>query len=183
MYEEEDEEASGGSSNIINLSTRTIVLYDFIDENISANVANSLSLLDSIREAPIQIKINSMGGLMVDSQSIISDIMSCKNKVITDITGCAYSGAAMIALAGTYRKISKLGLMMLHYPNWETETMSLKQHKLDVAVMSEYFKRIMVELLKDTKIDITKFSRMAAKGDVYLTPEECFKLGIVHEIY
>lgn len=181
--EEDNYFESSNGSNLINLATRTIILYDMINENISVEIANNLSLLDSIRNSPIYIKLNSTGGLMIDTQAIISDILSCKNEIVTDITGCAYSGAAMIALAGTKRRISKLGLMMLHLPNWETENISLRQHELDVKVMNEYFNRTMTELLKDTNLDLAKFIKMVAKGDKYLTPDECLKLGLVHEVY
>ena len=169
--------------NRISMETRTILLYDFIDERFSVEIGEKLRLLDSIRDAPIYIKINCMGGLMIDTQAIIAELSKCQNKIIVDIVGCAYSGAAMISLAGDEVRMSRFALMMLHFPNWESESMDLKGHELDVKVMKEYFNRLMKELLVGTKITMKEFTKMASKSDIYLTPKQCLALGLVHKVY
>lgn len=169
--------------NCLSIDDRRLIIYGPIDEQLSTNVSMFFPQLDQQRDAPIYITINSPGGSLMDTQTIVTEILRCENEVHCDITGIAFSGAAMIALACDFCKISKLGMFMLHYPNWETESMSLHEHKLDVKVMSEYFFRIMDTLFKDTKLTTAEFKKLVEKGDLYLTPKKCLKLGFVQEIY
>lgn len=170
------------TGNRINLDTRTIMFYSYIDEIMAKEVGTTLAFMDKVRDEPIILKINSMGGHVGDAQTIITELLSCKNEIHINITGYAFSGAAMIALTGDKTKMSQYGLYMLHYPNWETDTASLKQHKLDVKVTTEHFERIMKGLLVDTGIPIDEF-RKQAKDDWYMTPKMCLKRGIIDEIY
>lgn len=170
------------TGNRINLDTRTIMFYSFIDEIMAKEVGTTLDIFDEMRDMPIILKINSMGGHVGDVQTIITELLNCHNEIHIDITGYAFSGAAMIALTGDKTKMSQYGLYMLHYPNWETDTASLKQHKLDVKVTTEHFERIIKGLLVDTEIPIDEF-RKQAKDDWYMTPKMCLKRGIIDEIY
>lgn len=171
-------EATG---NRINLRTRTIILYSYIDEMVAVEISDVIETLDSSRD-PINVKINSVGGIESAVQSIVTELLFANNEILVDIVGEAYSGAAMIALTGDHIRMSSYGLFMLHYPSWETDSKTLKEHKLDVKVATEYFERMMKDLLSDTNISIDEFRKLA-KDDWYMTPKVCLKRGIINEIY
>jgi len=170
------------TGNRINLNTRTIFLFGFIDEFTSSELSCVLPILDAVRDKPITFKINSIGGNVSDTQTIITELCKCKNDIIMDIVGMAFSGAALLALAGNERKMSKYGLVMLHCPRWETEDVSLEQHKMDIKIVTEHFERLMKDLLLSTNITMKEF-REQAKKDWYLTPKMCLKKGIVNNVY
>jgi len=171
------------TANRIDMASRRIIIYDAITELLARDISTYLPILDSIRDEPIKVLINSPGGTVYDTQTIITEFERCENKIIMDITGVAFSGAAMLALAGDEVQISKYGLYMLHYPNWETELLSLGEHQKDVNVMKEYFERMMKELLKRTKMSLSKFKELSASKDAFLTPKQCIKWGIADKIY
>ena len=171
------------SPNRINLTTRTIFIYGWVDEQLSVAISDCIAEMDKLRDKPITIKINSHGGSLYDTQAIIAELWQCQNKINIDIIGCAFSGAAMIALAGDFCRMSELSNVMLHYPNWETENVSLQQHKVDMTVLEEYFCRLMRACLERTKFKFEDFIKEVKKGDIFLTPKKCLKLGLIEEIY
>ncbi len=170
------------SANTVNTDTRTVILYDDIDMTIAREVSDILPLMDSLDNSDITIKINSTGGDVFAVVSIISEIERCKNKVVCDITGVAYSGAAMIALACDRVIMSKYGLLMLHYPNWETENKTLVEHQKDLTVTQEHFERIMSKLLEGTKITLKSF-KDKIDTEQYFNPNQCLKAKLINEIY
>jgi len=170
------------SANRINLITRTIIVYGFIDEQLSKEISDHIVGLDEVRDKPIYVKINSIGGNVLDTQCIITEFERAINDIHVDIVGAAYSGAGLLALAGDYVKMSKYGSLMLHYPNWETEFMSLQQHNLDVRVTTEHYERLVKSLLTNTTITIDEF-RKKAKDDWYFTPKTCLKRRIIDDVY
>jgi len=177
------QDQNGNSSgNRINLSSRTIFLFGFIDEYTSREISDALPEMDAVRDDPITIKINSTGGNVSDTQSIVTELGECENTIAVNIVGMAFSGAALVALAGDEIKMSKYGLYMLHYPRWETDDAPLKQHKLDVKVITEHFERLVKDLLARTSISIDEF-RKQARDDWYMSPKMCLKKGVVDSVY
>ena len=97
------------SENFANLmvdeSNNAIYIYGEIDINISLIVTNAIHKFWN-NNKDITININSPGGSFDATLSIITAIRNTENKVITNITGVAFSAAAYIALAGNERNIS-----------------------------------------------------------------------------
>jgi ATP-dependent Clp protease, protease subunit len=170
------------SANQVNIETRTILLYDDIDMATARDISDTLPAMDSMQNSSITIKINSTGGDIFAVVAIISEIERCKNTVVCDITGVAYSGAAMIALACDKTIMSKYGLLMLHYPNWETDSKTLVEHQKDLTVTQEHFERIMSSLLVDTKITLKSF-KDKVDTEQYFNPNQCLKAKLVNEVY
>lgn len=169
-------------ANRINLDTRIITLFDEIEEHTAKEIIDNLPFLDSIKGS-ILVQINSLGGCFYATQAIVSGLLRCENEIEVDIVGAAFSGAAMIALAGTYIKMSKLGAFMLHYPSWETEYQDLFKYVKDVATLKEHFERIMKTLLKKTELSFSEFKSSTKSEDYYLSPSKCLKYKIVNEVY
>ena len=169
--------------NYIDVEANTIVLFDIIDNATSAAIVANMWRLAKSKQSPIRILINSHGGYLSDTQAIIASLVASGAVIFVDIVGVAYSGAAMIALCGDHIKMSKLGMYMLHYPDWELERRSLPEHETDIGITKEWFERTMKFLLTTTKFDFNEFKKRAKVGDVYLTPSQCLKLEMVSEVY
>jgi ATP-dependent Clp protease protease subunit len=176
-------EENGNSANKINMETRTIIICDMIDENFTKQIVDCIGELDANFDSPIHVKINSLGGNLFDAQSIVTTLLGCRNKILVDIIGVAFSSAALIALCGTHTRMSKLGLFMLHYPEWTVDSQDLKDQTINVKFLEEYFRRMMKTLLSKTRISYEDFVRKVNEGDMYLTPSKCLRLKVVNEIY
>lgn len=190
LAEEDDDVDDNGSGKSINRVVldeynNTIILYDYISEAIAAEITEKYPRLAVSADA-VSFKINSYGGSLYAVQSILTDMMElkrAKKEIIVSVNGVAMSGAAMIALAGTYIKMSRFGWLMLHYPSWGTsDERNIQEHKVDLDVTKENFELIMKELLKDKKLTFAKFQKLTDNKNLYLTPTECVKYGLVDEI-
>jgi len=193
----ESEEQLNESVNYIDYTTKTIYIYDEIDNELACNVSIALQkfkrsyIMEGEIRKPVTIKINSNGGSMCDTLAIVSDILNFYDNwlskdephIITDITGIAYSGAAMIAIAGHSVRMSQLGMMMLHYPLWADGTKSLVEHEIDTKITREHFERAMSLLFKATNLTIQKFKVLANNKEVYLSPKEALKYNLIDNIY
>ncbi len=169
-------------ANRINLDTRIITIFDEIEEHTAKEIIDTLPFLDTVK-GTILVQINSMGGCFYSTQAIVSGLLRCENEIEVDIIGVAFSGAAMIVLAGDYVRMSKLGSLMLHYPSWETDYQDLFKHVKDVASLKEHFERMMKTLLKETKLPFDKFKKSTKSEDFFITPAQCLKYNIVDELY
>lgn len=65
----------------------------------------------------ISVRINSIGGSVIDGYSIVSAILNCKKPVNCYIDGLAASTAGWIAVAGKKTYMMDYGTLMMHNPN------------------------------------------------------------------
>lgn len=105
----------------------TILLYNQIGSSIDeygnleygidgSSFANEmLYLQDKCKK--INVRINSIGGNVIDGYSIISSILNSKAEVNTYIDGLAASIAGLIAVAGNKCYMMDYGTLMLHNPS------------------------------------------------------------------
>ena len=166
----------------VDVQSRTIYIHGEIEETLAAEVAEKIDILDE-GKSPIYVEINSCGGDAYAGVSVCSKLMSAECPVHVDVSGVAMSAAAWIALCGDHIRMSKYGIMMLHFPRWATpEGTNVYEHKLDAAVTEEMFDRLFKDLLKDSKLTFQKYKK-ESKEDFYITPTEALKYGLIHEIY
>lgn len=172
------------TANRVDLENQVIYIYDYIDSFLALEISNALFLFKDLNKV-VLFKINSFGGSLDACQSIITDMTNFEGSVQTDITGVAYSAAAMVALMGDNRRISKVGSFMLHYPKWGgEEEESLPSKDKAVIVTKEIMHRMLEVSLGASKVKLGMFIKKCGKGeDWHLTPDECLKLKLVDEVY
>ena len=119
----------------------TMYIYDqigsYYDESIGEIVC-TISGIDFAREMEylqdnckeIQVKINSIGGSVLDGYSIYEAIRTCKVPVTTINTGLAASIASIIFLAGHKRLMYDYASLMIHNPSMSNNEES---HILDIV--------------------------------------------------
>lgn len=167
-------------SLIVDIETNSIYLYGEITLFDSVVISRNMLYFNKLK--PITVYINSTGGDYQAVSSILSDLYHIKNKIITNITGVAFSAASYIALAGDKRLISKFGSIMYHYPIIEINDEIYRTEDY-MKYIKENFELMIRTLLKKTKITFISFNKECLNKDWYITPIQALKKKIVHEIY
>lgn len=168
---------------IQNISTNesTILLYDQIGSSIDefGNICNGIDgslfasellyLQDKCEK--INVRINSIGGNVLEGYSIISAILNSKKPVETYIDGLAASISGVIAMAGSKVCMMDYGTLMLHNPSGgeNKEVLNLVKNTL-------------VTIFKNrTKLSEQEISDMMEK-ETWLDSDSAKEMGMVDEI-
>ena len=140
----------------------TINLYEQIGDTVNedgsvnygisgSSFASAIQWLDEYEQvSSINVRINSIGGSVLDGYSMCSAILNCNKPVNTFIDGLAASTAGWVAVCGKKVHMADFGTFMMHNPSGGTDK--------DVTA-----------LVKNTIITILS-------NRTGLSPEECSKL-------
>ena len=159
----------------------TILLYNQIGDSVDAN-GNYVSgisgnmfayemqyLQDKCKK--INVRINSIGGSVLDGYSIVSAILNCKVPVDTYIDGLAASISGVIAMCGKKVKMADYGTLMLHNPSGVEDT----------AVLDIVKNTLVTILSKRTSKSDDDISNMM-NAETWLNASQCMNMGIVDEV-
>lgn len=129
---------------------------------------------------PIQIYIDSPGGLITTSFQIIDMIQKSKTPVVTIATGTAYSGAFFILTAGHVRYAFPNATFLFHEGSGGTlgdAHKVLQQSKFYESLL----RQIKTHVLSTTKIPVSLYEKHE-KDDWYFNAKKALKLGVIDEI-
>lgn len=132
------------------------------------------------KRVPVKIFIDSPGGLLVESMSLATIMTMSKTPIITVNIGEAYSGGAILLLAGHKRYALPYSKALLHTGSgsvggtFEQTEQAQKNYKKQVAEMGEF-------ILKRSGMDEKLYKKNKSK-DWYLDAQEQINTGIVHAI-
>lgn len=148
---------------------RDIILINIADKDIPIE-----------ERIPIKILIDSPGGLLSETMSVACTMVQSKTPIITINIAEAYSGAAVLLLAGHKRYALPYSKAMIHTGSgatsgtFEQTEEQQKNYKKQVEDMGKF-------ILERSGMDKKVFNRNKAK-DWYFMPDEQVKYGLVHEI-
>lgn len=126
---------------------------------------------------PIIIMLNTPGGLLAETFSLATTMIMSKTPVYTVNIGTAYSGGAILLLAGHKKFGMKYSTAMIHTGSsgfsgtYEQSEAAQKMYKIQVDEMADY-------ILDRSSIDKRTFNKNKAK-DWYFTLDEQLKYGLV----
>jgi len=160
---------------------RYILLYDEIDKD-SAKEINTKLLGMALQNCKkeILLEINSPGGDVACGMAIINTMIHSPCPIITIVNGYAASMAGFISVVGDHRLITKGSYWMAHAG--EDGVIGNPQTILDRGVFLKRLEKDLNKIFTDkTKINKEEFEAIL-KGELWFSPEECLKKGIVDEI-
>ena len=129
---------------------------------------------------PIKILIDSPGGFLSETMSVASIIIMSKTPIITINIAEAYSGAALLLMAGHKRYALPYAKAMIHTGSggtsgtFEQTEEQQKMYKRQVDDMGKY-------ILQQTGMDEKIFKKNRSR-EWYLVGDDQIKYGVVHEI-
>lgn len=167
----------------VNKGVATINLYEQIGDTVDQNgnitygisgssFANAIQWLDEYEEvSKINVRINSIGGSVLDGYSIVSAILNCSKPVDTYIDGLAASTAGWIAVCGKKVYMADFGTFMMHNPSGGSD-------KKVTALVKE---TIVTILSNRTGLGAEDCTEMMNK-ETWMSANDCLAKGIVDEV-
>ena len=169
----------------LELEEGVVYIIDEIDLNTLHNVVKYSRAIMKHRGGPstepITYFISSYGGDLYATFGIIDFMTSFQSPVNTLVRGTAMSAAALLTAAGTgIRQIGKNSVMMFH--EFTTEMFGKSG---DIVATSDHIKDLQKQsnrwLASVTNKSEKWWARSTVK-DLYLSPNDCLKMGIVDKI-
>lgn len=165
---------------------RIIHIYSSINKELAVRIKYCLEQLDSEKNLPIKIIINSNGGEVSQGLSICDKMNKLKSEVHTQCDGVCASIASVILANGTEgkRTINPNSTVYIHKPyKWFGEDMTLTIFELNGFLRSLKIQR---EQLINTLIRVTRKSRSEIeelmRNETWLTSEEAIEHQLVDSI-
>ena len=171
-------------------ATEDRILYlsgDVEENNISEVCKQILQINDFDRQCldkykryeikPIQLHIQSFGGVIVDMWSLVDIIESSITPIATYCSGYCMSAAAVIFMSGHIRYMYKHSQLMLHQLSAGSFG-KLNDIKTDAVRFDVMNKRIIKYIKKNTTLPKKVIKAINMGEDVYLSAKQCKKYGI-----
>jgi ATP-dependent protease ClpP protease subunit len=168
---------------------RTIYINDEINEETAYHIIGSINAIiksDPMDISPITLYVNSYGGDVFDMFWIIDTMESFAKRGLTiNTVGCGkiMSAGAFITIAGTgVRLVHKHTSIMLHEIQSMVGYDNSSKIRDSVAHTDAIEENIFKLISSKSKKPITFWKKELGYKDVYYTPEEAIKLGIIDGI-
>jgi ATP-dependent protease ClpP protease subunit len=152
-------------------------------DDVSRNMKVVQTMYDLVNPPPIHIYIQSGGGEVFASLSVLGKIESLKktgNEIHTIVEGFCASGATLISVGGSKRFIRNHSCMMVHQISsnfWGTyQQFQDEQKNVD----------LMMNLITEVYDKYTKFNSKDLNDilnhDLYLSTDKCMEKGLVDQV-
>ena len=166
----------------VDLKRRTISITGDIDEEMYHFVDTAVSELAGDNRKAITVRINSEGGSVYDALAIVGRLKSAGvSQIITEGQGCVMSAATLILACGDIRRISEYAWAMHHECSYEIDGRHSDIDDFRKQVDREHGK--WAEYMARFSNKSKQFWVKAGVGkDLYLSPEELLKYGVVDSI-
>jgi len=161
--------------------SRSLSLSGPIDESSFPAFDVRMTELENRSHDPITIRINSPGGSVYDALAIVGRLVASPCKVTTIGLGQVMSAATLILACGNTRLMSKYCMFMAHQSSYNIGG-SHADVKDEVEQM-EREEKLWANWMQDMSSKTKKFwLTKTHKRNMYLTAEECLKIGVIDSI-
>ena len=131
-------------------------------------------------EPNIRVHIMSDGGDIFAGMTLMNTIESSRVKVITIAQGSCCSAATFMLLGGAERKMGRNAYVLIHQISTEMWG-NFQELKHELKSTDKFMKMLKKMYLEKTQIP-EKMLKKLMKKDIYLSPKDCLKYGIVHAL-
>lgn len=156
-----------------------VIGMDFFGEGITAkSIARKLDANAGVKQ--INVRVNSPGGDVFESQAIFNLLREHEANVTVDVIGLAASGASVVALAGDTVRIADNAMMMIHDP-W---MLAIGDHR-DMTAAAEVLGKVRETMLNlyeaNSSLSRAELSSMML-AETWMTASDAKEAGFVDEI-
>ena len=159
-----------------------IRLYGLIGKDPFGNGTSAAEFIAQLPDdgSPVEVRINSEGGSVVEGFAIANALHSYKGETIAVVEGQASSAASYVAASCKTIKMFEASYMIVHGP-WDRnggDAATLRKKADDLDSMAG----MMRALYRRRGIADKQINEWLAGGDHVLTPEDAAKVGLCDEI-
>jgi ATP-dependent Clp protease protease subunit len=164
----------------IKLVTKSIDEINDKDDTLERELLITYGL--TYERKPIELKIDSFGGMVYMAFGLISVLENSKTPIHTIVTGCAMSCGFLLLICGKKRFAHKHSTILYHQVSSGGRG-TLKELEDNIVETRRINKVLRDVTLAKTKISKARLKECYEKKiDWYITAEEALKLGIIDEI-
>lgn len=171
-------------SKDVTQSTIESISSEILNININDRYLSKLYKIHGLKyiPEPIQIYIDSYGGLVYQIMGLISIIKTSKTPVHTIATGCAMSCGYMLLINGHKRFAYELATILYHAVSSGThgQVQHLKEDLDETTRLQNLLEQMTLDLTNITAKQLKKIKQR--KIDWFITSKEAKKLNIVDKI-
>ena len=166
------------------LKDRIVTLNGEVNGTTAAVITAQLLYLDSVGHEPIELYINSPGGVVTDGLAIVDTMNLIKSPVHTISMGMAASMGAFILSQGEkgQRHSTPSATIMIHQPlgGFSGQATDIQIHAERILKIKE----LLTKRLADSTNGKTSFEIMEdlCDRDNFLDPEQALEIGIIDNI-
>lgn len=170
----------------IDVGTRSIYLFEGVDEDSARQVVKNIHYLDKT-EGDIHLYINTPGGSWDDGMAIASAIRLCKNKITGHALGTCSSMGSIIIQFCSKRIAAKETNMVLHPGSTYAEKHTVDfirladQEQKNLEIMYKIYHDRMTQTVGESVMPYKKFVKFIAH-DRHLMAEQAQELGLLDEV-
>ena len=163
-----------------------LLIYGEIGSNWWADkTTEAADVIDALADIPggeINVRINSVGGIVADALAIFNALQRHPARVVVDVDGVAFSAASLIAMAGDSIRMASNALMMIHAPLTIAEGNAADMDRAK-RTLERFAAAMGASYTRGGRIDKTTVAGWLADGeDHYFTADEALEAGLVDEI-
>jgi ATP-dependent protease ClpP protease subunit len=167
----------------VNFKDRIITLADEVSTSMFLKLDSALSEMESYNNKTITIRLFSEGGSVEAALAIVGRIRATKCNVVVEAYGYVQSAAVLILASGNKRRMSKYSMVMHHEPSYnvgDSKHSEVRDKWENEEKLEELWCQFMAEFTKKPK----KFwKNNGVKKDLWLSPKDLLKLGVIDEIF
>ena len=131
-------------------------------------------------EPLIRVHIMSEGGDIFAGMTMMNTLESSRVKVVTIAQGSCCSAATFMLLGGSRRLMGKNAYVLIHQISTELWG-NFQELKHELKSTDKFMRMLKKMYLEKTSIP-EKMLKKLMKKDIYLSPKDCLKYGIVHAL-
>jgi len=129
-------------------------------------------------EPLIRVHIMSEGGCIFAGMTMMNTLESSRVKIVTIAQGSCCSAATFMLLGGSERRMGKNAYVLIHQISTEMWG-NFQELKHELKSTDKFMRMLKKMYLEKTQIP-DKMLKKLMKKDIYLSPKDCLKYGIVH---
>ena len=184
------EEESEATETVVKITGNEILFYGDVDRE------NALEFVEKFKrleiellkkkaelvgyEPVIRVHIHSDGGCIFSGMNLMNVLESSRVRVITVAQGSCCSAATFMLLGGSERRMGKNAFVLIHQISTEMWG-NYEDLKHELRSTDKFMKMLKKMYMEKTKIPERKFKKLMKK-DIYLSPKDCIRYGIVGEL-
>jgi ATP-dependent protease ClpP protease subunit len=131
-------------------------------------------------EPLIRVHIMSEGGCIFAGMTMMNTLESSRVKIVTIAQGSCCSAATFMLLGGSERRMGKNAYVLIHQIS--TEMWGNFQELKHELKSTDKFMRMLKNMYLEKTMIPDKMLKKLMKKDIYLSPKDCLKYGIVHAL-